>query len=192
MINHFAATPLAIIDVETTGLNPRIERVIEIGILRVENGKVVKTLNTLINPVTYLPPFITEMTGIRNEELERAPTFFDRYKEIFALLDGALFVAHNANFDYSFMCQEFNRVGLNFEANTLCTVQLSRKVFPQHRTHNLGAIIERYGFSYKRRHRAYDDAAVLHKFLRMLGRKQHCDAAATAIRNFFPRINRAS
>ncbi len=188
MVDHFDSTPLAIIDVETTGLNPRFERVIEIGILRVENGKVRKTLNTLINPVTYIPPFITEMTGISNDDIEDAPTFYDRYREIFSMLDGALFVAHNVHFDYSFIRAEFDRVGQCFEAPTLCTARLSRRIFPEHRSHSLSALIERYGFPCKRRHRAYDDAAVLHKFLRMLGRKKHSDAASHAIKSSIPHL----
>lgn len=192
MVNHFPHTPLAIVDVETTGLNPRLERVIEIGILRVEDGKIKRRMDMLINPVTYVPPFITEITGITNRDVESAPTFYDRYQEIFHMLDGALFVAHNAPFDYGFLREEFNRVGLNFEANTLCTARLSRKIFPEHHSHSLSSLIERYGFKCARRHRAFDDAEVLHKFLRMLGRKQHCDAAARAIQASVPHLYRAS
>jgi hypothetical protein len=101
----------AFVDVETTGTSPIRDRVIDIGILRVEDGKIVSTYNQLINPQTRIPPEIQVMTGIHETELEMAPTFSTVAKDIRSLLDGALFVAHNARFDYGFLKQEFEGHG---------------------------------------------------------------------------------
>ncbi len=163
--NELNSRTFAIVDVETTGASPMFDRVIEIGIVRVENGTVVQTFQTLINPQKSLPPSITLMTGIAPGELETAPVFEDVAHTVAELLSGAIFVAHNARFDYGFLKNEFKRAGLPFSAKCLCTVRLSRKLFPEHRHHDLSSVIDRFGFSCERRHRAYDDAAVLWEFL---------------------------
>ncbi|MCC7356095.1 MAG: 3'-5' exonuclease [Candidatus Doudnabacteria bacterium] len=157
-----------IVDVETTGGNPYFNRIIEIGILRVEKGEVVAKYQTLLNPLRELPEFITKLTGLRDEDLIDAPTFEDKKDEILELFEDSVFVAHNVGFDYDFIKEEFRRVGYGFDAQQLCTVRLSRALFPKEKHHNLGALIERYNFSPENRHRAFDDAQVLWNFLQML------------------------
>jgi DNA polymerase-3 subunit epsilon len=154
----------AFVDVETTGCSPGHDRIIEVGVLRVDDGTVSRTFSSLINPGCYLPPEITVLTGIHAEDLEHAPAFTELAAELRQLLDGAVFVAHNARFDYAFIKSEFSRMTETFSARTLCTVKLSRRLFPEEHRHNLDSIIERFGFSCDSRHRALSDAAVLWDF----------------------------
>ncbi len=159
-----AGTALCFVDIETTGMRVNADRIIEIGIIRVEDGQEVQRYQALIDPETYLPPFIEQHTGINQRMLESAPTFSQVADEIHSLLSDALFIAHNVRFDYGFLKHEFQRSGLRFSAKNCCTVKLSRALYPQHRRHNLSAIIERFGFACQDRHRALDDADVLWQF----------------------------
>lgn len=160
--------PLAFVDIETTGSTASGDRIIEIGVLRVENGEVKQVLNTLINPNTYLEPFISDMTGIKPEELKKAPTFREKMEDIYEILDGCIFVAHNARFDYGFIRNEFKRHGYTYTANVLCTVKLSRMLFPEHMKHNLDVIMERFELVCEDRHRAYGDAKVVWDFIQKI------------------------
>lgn len=155
----------AIVDVETTGASPVFDRIIEIGIIRIENGEISSTFNTLINPGTVVSPFIERITGIKTEDLTGAPTFEEVKNKIEELLDGAIFVAHNARFDYGFVKNEIKRTGSSYNSKCLCTVRLSRKLFPEHKKHDLSTLIDRFDFECENRHRAYDDAKVLWDFL---------------------------
>lgn len=154
------------VDVETTGGNALKNRIIEIGIVRVENFKVVATYKSLINPQAHLDPFITQLTGITSTELENAPTFASIKKDILELLVDSTFVAHNARFDYSFLRQEFKREDITFSLKQLCTVKLARALFPGFNSYNLDSIIERHNIPCKSRHRAFDDAQVLWEFIK--------------------------
>ena len=159
---------LAIIDVETTGLTARFDRIIEIAILRIRNGEVAETYSTLVDPEVVISPYIEGLTGITNKDLRDAPTFTSIRNDVFRLLDGALFVAHNARFDYGFVREEFRREGIGFNARCLCTMRLSRRLFPQHRKHSLDSIMERFGLRCADRHRALGDAAVVWDFMKIL------------------------
>jgi DNA polymerase-3 subunit epsilon len=163
--------PLVFVDIETTGLSPTSGRVIEVAAIRVQNGEVVQELNKLIDPGTELSRFTTQLTGITDDDLRVAPVFEEIAEELHQILDGAVFVAHNVNFDYSFLKQEFARIGRDFDPLRLCTVRLSRALYPEYKSHKLANLIERHGFSYAARHRAYDDANVLWQFL------QHAETA---------------
>src|SRR4051812_48585409 len=105
-MEHILDKVYAIVDVETTGTSPTNDRIIEIGIMRIEGGKVVKTFTSFINPERYVQPSIERITGIQTEELITAPTFEAVFGEISMLLEGAIFVAHNARFDYGFIKNE--------------------------------------------------------------------------------------
>lgn len=155
---------LVFVDVETTGTSILADRIIEIGMYRVEKGKIVRKFHSLVDPDRYLPTDITRLTGITPAELEGAPTFFSLAEQISDLLSGAVFCAHNAHFDYSFIKAELRRVGIKFQTTKLCTVKLSRAIFPQEPRHNLDAVMERMGISCENRHRALDDARVLVEF----------------------------
>jgi DNA polymerase III subunit epsilon len=155
----------AIVDVETTGASPVFDRIIEIGIIRIENGEISDTFTTLINPQTTISPFIERITGIKSEDLVGAPTFDEVNNRIEELLDGAVFIAHNARFDYGFVKNELKRSGVSYNSKCLCTVRLSRKLYPHYKKHDLSSIIDRFDFECRNRHRAYDDAKVLWDFI---------------------------
>lgn len=157
--------PLVFVDIETNGLNHVRGRVIEVAAIRVEQGVITQKFTSLIDPETALPYYITNLTGITTNDLKGAPTFNQIADELRQVLDGAVFVAHNVRFDYSFLKQEFKRLGQTFLPKQLCTVKLSRALYPHERSHKLQSLIERHGFSYSQRHRAYDDAAVLWQFI---------------------------
>lgn len=171
----------SIIDTETTGMRPPYSRVMDIGIIRVEHGKVVERFTTLLNPGVRIPPSIQGFTSISEEDVARAPMFEDVALYVEELLKDAVFVAHNAAFDYNFVTHEFKRIGMSFAAEQLCTVALSRTLFPEMRSHSLDAIIDRYGINVSARHRALPDAeAVLH-FMQEAARTVPEDALSSAV-----------
>lgn len=155
---------LAFVDIETTGTSARFGRIIEIGIIRVEEGIITKTYQTLLNPQTHLPPEIEMLTGITQKDLEDKPTFREVKKDILEILVDSVFVAHNVRFDYSFLKHEFGREQIDFRLKHFCTVRLSRALYPKERHHNLDALIERFNLKCENRHRAFDDARILWDF----------------------------
>lgn len=161
--NSPALHPLVFIDLETTGANPVIDRITEIGLIEVVDGEV-RRWETLVNPERTIPAFIQRLTGIDNDMVARAPTFAAVAEELRRRLHGKLFVAHNARFDYGFVKNEFKRLGQRFQADVLCTVKLSRKLFPQHHKHNLDSLISRHGLVADGRHRALADAEMIWQF----------------------------
>ena len=156
--------PLAFVDLETTGATPTADRVTEIGIVAVDADGTVSEWQQLVNPETGIPPFIEQLTGISNAMVADAPRFADLAGEIGRRLDGRLFIAHNARFDYGFLKNEFKRLGTTFRAPVVCTVKLSRALFPEHKRHNLDSLIERHGLAAEARHRALADAQLIHQF----------------------------
>jgi len=156
--------PLVFLDIETTGGSPKYSRITEIGALRVENNKIVGQYKQLINPEEHVPSFITKMTGISDAMLWDAPLFKGIADDLEVFLDGALFIAHNVSFDYGFIKMEYERIGQKFNMDRACSARLSRKLYPEHKSHALDRVIERLGIDVTNRHRAYDDAEVLWKF----------------------------
>ncbi|MCL5784299.1 MAG: exonuclease domain-containing protein [Patescibacteria group bacterium] len=157
---------LCFLDTETTGIRASRDRIIEIGIIRVEEGKVIKKFESLINPGCLVPTEITNLTGITPADLENAPYFRQIKNEIKEILKGAVMVAHNARFDYSFLKNEFKRLEESFTQKHLCSVRLARKIFPEWTRHNLDSLISNLEIKCKKRHRALDDANVLYKFFK--------------------------
>ncbi|HSX42823.1 MAG TPA: 3'-5' exonuclease [Candidatus Saccharimonadales bacterium] len=156
--------PIVFVDVETTGGSAFSSRILEIGAVRVENGVVVNYMNQVLDPEETVPGWITELTGIADRETTGKPTFAAVVPQLEQLFAGALFVAHNVTFDYSFFTEEFRRLDRSFDMPRLCTVRLSRALYPAEKSHRLDAVIARHGYEVERRHRAYDDADVLRKF----------------------------
>jgi DNA polymerase-3 subunit epsilon len=175
--------PLAIVDVETTGAHPAWDRVTEIAVVEVDQGDVVSEWSTLVNPGTTIPPAIQALTGITNEMVADAPAFEDLAPEIYERLEGRVFVAHNARFDYGFLRHEFERAGLRFHARTLCTVKLSRRLYPDYRRHGLDNLIERHGIRCHARHRALGDAQAVWEFLRIAENEQGPERVQEVARN---------
>lgn len=155
---------LAFVDLETTGARSAYDRIIEIGIIRVENNVITKTFHSLFNPLTHIPPEIERLTGISLHDVQDAPEFSSATDAIMEILADCTFVAHNVRFDYGFLKNELKRVGIDFTAKHFCTVKLSQYLFPEYRHHNLDSIIERFSLPCPNRHRALDDASVIHAF----------------------------
>jgi DNA polymerase-3 subunit epsilon len=157
--------PLVCVDVETDGMNHTNGHVIEVAAIRIEGGVIVDQFTSLINPGVEVPYFITKLTGIKTSDVQEAPHFADIAQQLFDVMSDAVFVAHNVRFDYSFLKQEFRRAGIDFNPKQLCTVKLSRALYPEQTSHKLASLIERHNFTYDARHRAYDDAHVVWQFL---------------------------
>lgn len=145
----------AIVDIETNG---RANRVTEIAIIVYQNGKIVREFQSLVNPGGSIPSFITALTGITQEMLWDQPSFGDIAEEIEIYLEDCIFVAHNVNFDYNILKAEFENIGKSFKHPKLCTVRLSRKLLPGHRSYSLGNICSVLNIDNHNRHRAYGDA----------------------------------
>lgn len=174
--------PIVFCDVETTGGNAKYNRITEIACIRYENGEEVDRFVSLINPETSIPFNIQMITGIDNAMVEQAPYFAavaDRIEEITA---GAIFCAHNVRFDYNFISAEMQRAGYDFSANRLCTVQLSRALYPNHKGHSLSALIERFDFTCNARHRALGDTEVLIQFAKHLENEFSTESLTTALK----------
>ena len=156
--------PTVFLDVETTGATANRDRITEIGLVEVNGGTVIEEWSTLVNPGLRIPPEIEALTGITNAMVAEAPSFESLSTELHRRLQGKLLVAHNARFDYGFLRNEFARAGLRYLSRVLCTVKLSRRLYPQERRHNLDSLIERHGLVCDQRHRALADARVLWHF----------------------------
>lgn len=149
-------------DLETTGAAATTDRIIEVGIIEVDEDGV-REWSQLVNPKTRIPEFIEYLTGITNTMVADQPTFAEIAREVLKRLCGRLFIAHNARFDYGFLKNEFKRAGLDFRATVLCTVKLSRRLYPQYPRHNLDVLVARHGLEVDSRHRALGDARLIHQ-----------------------------
>ena len=172
--------PWAIVDLETTGGHIGRDRITEIGLILLD-GQQISRYQTLVNPLQPIPPFIEAMTGISNSMVQAAPGFGQLAEQLLPQLQGRVLLAHNARFDYGFLRNEFRRHGLRFQVATLCTVKLSRKLYPQHFKHNLDSIIQRHGLQLPDRHRAMSDAEALLLFLQAAVTELGEDAVRQAI-----------
>jgi DNA polymerase-3 subunit epsilon len=164
------APAIAFVDLETTGTAATTDRVTEVGIVRIDEGARVSEWSSLVNPECSIPSAIQALTGISNAMVARAPTFRQIADDVAAQVAGAIFVAHNARFDYGFLKHEFARLGRSFSAKVLCTVKLSRRLYPDAGPHNLDAVIARHSLAGADRHRALGDARILWRFVQALYR----------------------
>ncbi|HEX7683602.1 MAG TPA: exonuclease domain-containing protein [Trinickia sp.] len=156
-------TPIAFVDLETTGGSVAEHRITEIGVVRVGPSGV-ERWSALVNPQQPIPAFIQSLTGITDDMVRDAPTFGSLAAELYERLDGSLFIAHNASFDRGFLRREFERAGFAFNPDVLCTVKLSRALWPAEKRHGLDALIARHALEPLARHRALADADLLWQF----------------------------
>ncbi|HRP24124.1 exonuclease domain-containing protein [Thauera sp.] len=154
---------LAFVDIETTGGPAQRESITEIGIVQVDEDGV-REWSSLVRPESRIPDYIQRLTGIDDDMVANAPGFAEIADAVFDRLDGRLFVAHNARFDHGHLRAAFRRAGLDIRPQVLCTVKLSRRLFPDHRRHSLDHLIERHGLAVAERHRALGDAHLLWQF----------------------------
>jgi DNA polymerase-3 subunit epsilon len=185
-------TDLVFVDLETTGGNAAHHRIIEIGIVRLRDGAVIDEWSTLVDPECLIPPYIESFTGIGNDMVRSAPRFADIGRVVLEKLKPAgaspVFAAHNARFDYGFLRAEFRRAELPFSAPVLCTVKLSRRLFPAELRHNLDAVMERHGLSCSARHRALGDACAIRDFWIALCRELSAETLAAAAHGAMGRV----
>jgi DNA polymerase-3 subunit epsilon len=162
----------AVVDIETTGSTPQLAGITEIAIV-IHNGvEVTGKYVTLINPRQKIPPFIVNMTGISDAMVANAPLFEEVAPQIFNLLNGRIFVAHNVSFDYSFVHYLLWKCGFQWSAPKLCTIKLSRRVFPGLEKYGLGSLTRDLGIRIEGRHRAWGDAAATAQVLTMAIEKE--------------------
>jgi len=162
----------AVVDIETTGSTPQSAGITEIAIV-IHNGvEVTGKYVTLINPRQKIPPFIVNMTGISDAMVANAPLFEEVAPQIFNLLNGRIFVAHNVSFDYSFVHYLLGKSGFQWSAPKLCTIKLSRRVFPGLEKYGLGSLTRDLGIRIEGRHRAWGDAAATAQVLTMAIEKE--------------------
>ena len=174
---------IAVVDLETTGTAATADAITEIGIVLIEHGRVVEEWSSLVNPQCVIPPEIQALTGITDDMVRDAPTFAELAEEVFARLQDRLFVAHNARFDYGFIKNAFRRLGRPFTADVLCTVRLSRKLYPEYVQHNLDSLIERHRLAAEGRHRALGDARLAWQFLSVVARDHAAETVMAATRS---------
>jgi DNA polymerase III subunit epsilon len=148
----------AIIDVETTGLSSKNEKITEIAIIIHDGEKIIDEFSSLINPEKTIPYKITMLTGINNKMIAEAPRFPELAKKIIELTEGKIIVGHNVAFDYNFIKSEYSRLFYEFKRKTLCTVKLSRKLLPGYRSYSLRNLCKSLNIKNNSIHRAYGDA----------------------------------
>ena len=158
----------AILDIETTGGKFNEEGITEIAIYRFNGVKVVDQFASLINPERPIQPFVVNLTGINSEMLRNAPKFYEVAKRIIEMTEGAVLVAHNANFDNRILTTEFDRLGYNFDMETLCTVELAKQLIPDMPSYSLGKLVRSLGIPLSDRHRAQGDAKATVELFKLL------------------------
>lgn len=156
---------ITFLDLETTGATPLRDRITEIALVRFDNGIETARWQTLVNPEQPIPPFIVQLTGIENEMVANAPTFSQVADTLLAFLEGTVLSAHNVRFDHGFIKAEFKRIGITLRQKVLCTVKLSRLLYPQFKSHGLDAIMQRHNITTVARHRAMGDVESVLAFI---------------------------
>ena len=171
----------AVVDVETTGCSPRRgDRVIEIAVVAVAGGSVDLVYERLLDPGIPVPPRVTMLTGISSGMVAGQPRFADASDDLLSVLNGTVFVAHNARFDWAFLVNEFRRCrGLELQGPRLCTVRLARRLLPPMESRALDFVADRCGVEITQRHRAAGDAVATAKILVRLLTMAQAQGAAT-------------
>lgn len=173
MIAH---TPFIIVDLETTGLEPRLDKIIEIAAVKVVNGEIVEEWSTLVNPGIFIPHETTSITGITTEMVSNAPQFDEILEEYLNFMEGGIFVAHNADFDRAFIDTHLLRSELTelkaMPHPYLCTFKLAKRVHPNLSKYSLGALAQLFEIELPQAHRALHDARataeLFNKFMKTL------------------------
>ncbi|WP_367271497.1 exonuclease domain-containing protein [Nonlabens sp.] len=195
---NFKEQYYSVIDVETTGNRISNNRMTEICIVRMLGSKVIEKFTSLIDPESWIPDFITGLTGIDNEMVAAAPLFSEVAEEIERMTRDCIFVAHNVNFDYHIIRNEFQRLGYDFQRKKLCTVRLSRELIPGMNSYSLGKLCHSLGISLENRHRAEGDTdATVTLFQRLLEIDQDGEVCTKFLKGsnkegtFPPHLNRS-
>ncbi len=162
MKNNFA-----IVDIETTGGSAKREKIIEVAIVIFDGKKIIDSFESLVHPERSIPSYITRITGITDDMLIGAPKFYEIAKKIVEITENCIFVAHNVRFDYSFIQEEFNRLGFTYSRKQLCTIKLFRRFFPGLKSYSLGNLIKEFNINVDSRHRAMADVVATLDILKL-------------------------
>jgi len=161
----------SVVDIETTGNGYKGQKITEISVLVFDGKKIINEFTSLVNPEQNIPAFITNLTGITDAMVRSAPKFYEIAKKVEEITKDTVFVAHNVNFDYNIIRDEFKSLGFDFKRKKLCTVRLSRKIIPGLSSYSLGNICTAEGIEITARHRAKGDAeATVELFRRLIER----------------------
>lgn len=158
----------AVVDIETTGSYAAGNGITEIAIVIHDGEKVLHVYESLVNPKQGIPYFIQRLTGINDKMVEHAPVFAEIAPQVYELLQDKVFIAHNVNFDYSFVKHHLAKEGFELNTKKLCTVRLARKIIPGMRSYSLGKLCHQVGISLTNHHRAGGDAQATAELLKML------------------------
>lgn len=158
----------SVVDIETTGNGYKGQKITEISIFLFDGKQVIDEFTSLVNPEQNIPSFITNLTGIDNAMVRNAPKFYEIAKKVAEITQDTIFVAHNVNFDYNIIQDEFKSLGFDFKRKKLCTVRLSRKIIPGLQSYNLGNICSAENIPINGRHRAKGDAEATTELFRRL------------------------
>lgn len=159
------STPLVIFDFETTGLDSNSDRIIEIGGLRVENEKRISEFQCLVKPDVPLPEEASKITGITEDMLKDQPSIRDTLPDFLKFINGAILVAHNADFDMAFLRNESARLGYQIDWPCFCTLKMARHFLPDLDSKSLDTLAEHYDLTFEARHRSIGDCKVTHSVL---------------------------
>ncbi|WP_218354169.1 exonuclease domain-containing protein [Alteromonas lipotrueiana] len=165
---HDPMQPYVVVDIETTGGNNGYHRITEVGMVKMVAGEVTESWQSLFNPQRHIPSNITRLTGISNEMVADAPLFSERAQEIADFTEDCVFVAHNVNFDYGFIRQEFARLEQSFRRPKLCTVVQMRRACPGLSSYSLAALTAHFEISMEQHHRALSDARAAAQLLTII------------------------
>jgi DNA polymerase III subunit epsilon len=171
---------ITFLDLETTGATPLRDRITEIALVRFDDGVETVRWQTLVNPQQPIPPFIQSLTGISDAMVADAPLFAEVADKLLALLEGSVLAAHNVRFDHGFLKSEFKRLNITLRQKVLCTVKLSRLLYPQHYSHGIDAIVARHQITGLARHRAMGDVEAILIMLNDAKRDLGADAVQAA------------
>ena len=163
----------SVVDIETTGNGYKGQKITEISIFIFDGEKIIDEFTSLVNPEQKIPYFITNLTGITEAMVRTAPKFYEIAKKVAEITKDTVFVAHNVNFDYNIIRDEFKSLGFDFKRKKLCTVRLSRKIIPGLASYSLGNICSAEGIEIAARHRAKGDAEATVELFRRLIKRDH-------------------
>jgi len=164
--------PYVVVDIETTGGRASHHRITEIGMVKMINGEIIDEWQSLLNPERNIPRNITSLTGITNEMVENAPLFSEVAEQVDTFTDNAIFVAHNVNFDYGFIREEFARIGQHWRRPKLCTVQQMRQHYKGLPSYSLANLTKHFDIDMQRHHRAMSDALAATELLKLVNFKR--------------------
>lgn len=161
----------SIIDIEATGGNSRIGRITEIAAFKFDGKEIIDSFHTLANPEMSIPPFVQNLTGITDKMTSSAPKFEVFAKDLYDFLHGSILVAHNIKFDYSFLQMEFQKVGIDYKSDRICTIEMSKHIIPGLGAYGLSKLCKTLNIKNSDRHRAEGDALATVELFKMLQKK---------------------